>query len=64
MAGSLRLQRAVAARTVVVIPGGSRSIPQVFFDRLNTVVGRGVENPAALLFLHIPPYEARLYRRI
>src|SRR6266436_5363753 len=26
-------QRAVAARTVVVIPGGSRSIPRVFFDR-------------------------------
>src|SRR5258708_349109 len=34
-------QRAVAGPTVVVIPGGSRSIPQVFFDRLNTVVGRG-----------------------
>lgn len=31
--------RAVAARTVVVIAGGKKPIPQIFHDRLNSVVG-------------------------
>jgi NTE family protein len=32
--------RAAAARTVAVIAGGSRPIPQIFYDRLDSVVGR------------------------
>jgi NTE family protein len=32
-------QRAVAARTIAVIAGGSRPIPQVFYDRLGRVAG-------------------------
>jgi NTE family protein len=34
-----REQRAVAARTIAVIAGGSRPIPQIFYDRLANVVG-------------------------
>jgi NTE family protein len=32
--------RAAAARTVAVIAGGSQPIPQIFYDRLDSVVGR------------------------
>jgi NTE family protein len=32
-------QRAVAARTIAVIAGGSRPIPEIFYDRLGSVVG-------------------------
>jgi NTE family protein len=38
VAGDLRV---AAARTIAVIAGGSEPIPQIFYDRLDSAVGRG-----------------------